>query len=124
MSKIYRYLNSRGKSLVFANTANTKDSLVATLDILNPKSLKVPIHRVQFARNNSFVIPQEEGCDPCNKQIVDLSVGVTLSGPTVAKAALLELLDEAVALLKAGAFDAQFDGFPLRVTDTYTITSE
>lgn len=124
MSKIYRYLNSRGKSLVYANTANTKDLLVATLDVLNPKTLKVPVHRVQIARNNSFVIPQEEGCDPCSKQSVDLSVNISLSGPTVAKDALLELLSEAVALIQAEAFDAQFDGFPLRVTDTFTITTE
>lgn len=125
MSKTYRYLTPRGKSLVYANTSNVQEQLAIATTVLSPKSIGVDILRHIFALNQPYVIPQPEGCvDACNIKSVDLAVSLTVSGPKTSKAKLLAMAEELIAAVKAGQFDEIFDGFPANQTDTFVFTSE
>lgn len=122
MSKTYRYLTPRGKSLVYANTVNVQDQLAIASVVLTPKSIGVDIHRNSFTMNRTYTIPQPAGCeDKCNTKVVDLAVGLTLSGPLSAKSQLLAIASELIAAVNAGEFDQILDGFPANQTDTFAI---
>lgn len=122
MSKTYRYLTPRGKSLVYANTVNVQDQLAIASVILTPKSIGVDIHRNSFTMNKPYTIPQPAGCeDNCNVKVVDLAVGLTLSGPISSKVQLLAMASELIAAVNAGQFDEIFDGFPANQTDLFVI---
>lgn len=122
MSKTYRYLTPRGKSLVYANTVNVQDQLAIAAVVLTPKSIGVSIHRNSFTMNQPFTLPQPVGCeDSCTVKAVDLAVGLTLSGPIIAKAQLLAMASQLIAAVNAGEFDQIFDGFPANQTDLFVI---
>ena len=122
MSKTYRYLTPRGKSLVYANTVNVQDQLAVASVVLTPKSIGVDIHRNSFTMNQPFVLPQPRGCeDNCNVKAVDLAVGLTLSGPITAKDQLLVMALELITAVNNGEFDQIFDGFPANQTDQFVI---
>lgn len=118
---IYRYLTPRGKSLVYANTVNVKDQLAIASVVLTPKSIGVDIHRNLFTLNRPYTLPQPVGESACNAKTVDLSVGLTLSGPISAKTQLLTMASELIAAVNAGEFDKIFDGFPANQTDLFEI---
>lgn len=125
MSKTYRYLTPRGKSLVYANTSNVQEQLAIATTVLSPKSIGVDILRHTFALNKPYVIPQPEGCaDKCNTKSVDLAVSLNMSGPITSKVQLLAMAEGLIAAVKAGQFDEIFDGFPANQTDTFVFVSE
>lgn len=122
MSKTYRYLTPRGKSLVYANTVNVQDQLSIAAVVLTPKSIGVDIHRNTFTMNHPFVLPQPAGCsDACNTKAVDLAVGLTISGPITANSQLLAMANELIAALNAGQFNQIFEGFPANQTDLFVV---
>lgn len=124
MSKTYRYMSPRAKSLVYANTVNVMDQLAITHAVLTPKSIGVDIHRNTFALNLPYVIPQPVGCtDPCSTKSVDLAVSLTLSGPQSAKSTLISMAKDLLSALEGGEFDSIFNGFPANATDTFTVTT-
>lgn len=125
MSKTYRYMSPRAKSLVYANTVNVQDQLAITRVVLSPKSIGVDIHRNTFALNQPYVLPQPTGCeDACKKTVVDLAAAITLSGPLTAKATLVSMVRDLLNGLDAGEFDSIFDGFPANATDTFKLTTK
>lgn len=125
MSKTYRYLTPRGKSLVYANTVNVQDQLAVSAVVLTPKSIGVGIHRNTFTLNRPFVLPQPEGCeDSCNVKSVDLAVGLSFSGPLTSKTQLHAMATELIAAVAAGEFDEIFDGFPANQTDLFVFGQE
>lgn len=125
MSKTYRYLTPRGKSLIYANTVNVQDQLAVASVVLTPKSIGVDIHRNSFTLNQPYTLPQPAGCeDGCNTKVVDLSVGLTLSGPISAKTQLLAMASQLIDAVNAGEFDEIFDGFPANQTDLFVIGQE
>lgn len=124
MSKTYRYMSPRAKSLVYANTVNVMDQLAITNAVLTPKSIGVDIHRNTFALNLPYVIPQPVGCaDPCSTKSVDLAASLTLSGPLSAKTNLISMAKDLLSALEAGEFDSIFNGFPANATDTFVVTT-
>lgn len=125
MSKTYRYLTPRGQSLVFALTANIQDQLALSTKVLSPRGLGVDIYQHKIARNTPYTLPQPVGCESaCDAKVVDLSAGVSFSGPLSAKAELVAMVTDILSGINAGEFDHLFNGFASNATDTYTLGTE
>ena len=120
---IYHYLNQSGSNkLVFANTANIRDTLRTSQMHFQPKDKDLlPVYQDEIALTKQVLV-SDPTCSPCAQKFQAVSVTLSISGPLITTATKKALIASLARLVAKGGYDSQFNGFPSNPTTVFTIS--
>lgn len=119
----YHYLNQSGSNkLVFANTADIRDTLRVSQTNFQPKDKDLlPVYQDEIALTEQVLVSDPD-CSPCAQKYQAVSVTLSISGPLTTTANKKALIAALARLVAAGGYDSQFKGFPSNPTTIFTIS--
>lgn len=119
---IYHYLNQSGSNkLVFANVSNINDTLRIGQTNFQPKDKALlPVYQDEISLTKQILVSDPD-CSPCAQKFQAVSVTLSISGPLSSTATKKALIASLAALIQAGGYDSQFNGFPSNPTTIFTV---